>query len=77
MQFYPTDGSMVAQQPPVPLNLPAQATGTQADYVVSLSNNQAGNPFDFKITRKSSNKVLYVELTIIPFFIGYQLTDPL
>jgi len=51
---------MMDQQPPVPLNLPNQPSGTQADYVISLSSNQAGSPFDFKITRKSTNKVLYV-----------------
>ena len=56
---------MTIQQPPVPLNLPNQPNGTQADYVINLSSYQAGSPFDFKITRKSTNKVLYVFIQLL------------
>lgn len=61
IKFYKNDSTYESYQPPVPLNLPTPTgNNNDADYVIELVNSQIGEPFDFRIKRRSSGKILQV-----------------
>jgi len=56
-QFYPKGANREQLRPPVAITLPDKAISNQR-YEARLVNTGIGQPFNFQITRKSSNVVM-------------------
>lgn len=62
-QFYQTGSDTEANQPPVPLNIPLATPPTaNSEYILTTSDRNAGEPFDFTIRRRSSNQIMQANL---------------